>query len=115
MRRIMRMNKLSRQQQKYLRVIENKYLLPRWSDISVLLADIYKRQAKANVSDNEAVHNFVKVLFNRGRSTNDLILPPNEWLEKFRAYWITEGVDIPAPNEPEIAELIKLYEEQDDN
>ena len=105
------MNKLSLQQQRYLRAIENRYLLPRWSNIETLIADIYERQARASLRDNEAVHNFVKVLFNDGRSTNDLKLPPDQWLTKLRAYWQQKGVDIPEPNGAEAATLIKLYGE----
>lgn len=104
------MYKLSRQQQKYLRAIENKYLLPRWSDLPTLIADIYERVAIAGKPDNDAVHGFVKMLYARGRSTNDLHLPPHEWLDKFVAYWRLKGVDLPLPNEPEAAEMIRLYE-----
>lgn len=105
------MNALSLQQQRYLRAIENRYLLPRWTDTATLLADIIKRQRRMAITDNDTVHNFVKVMFNQGRSTNDLIIPANDWITKFRAYWHTEeGLDIPEPNGIEASELINLYE-----
>ena len=104
------MNKLSRQQQKYLRAIENKYLLPRWSNVATLIADIHERAARAGTPDNDAVHGFVKLLYTDGRSTNDLPMPPNDWLMKFRAYWQQKGVDIPEPNGVDAAEMIRLYE-----
>jgi len=103
-------HKLSRQQQKYLRAMENKYLLPRWSDLPTLIADIYEREARIGKPDNEVVHGLLKMMFNRGRSTNDLILPPSDWLVKLRAYWQQKGVDIPEPNGVEAAEMIRLYE-----
>jgi len=105
-------HKLSRQQQKYLRAVENKYLLPRWSHLPTLIADLYERKARVGKPDNEVVHGFVKMLFNGGRSTNDLILPPSDWLTKLLAYWQQHGVDIPPPNGIEAAEMIKLYEER---
>ena len=103
-------HKLTLQQQRYLRaVIENQYLLPRWSNPATVLADIYKRQMRLHISDNDAVHNLIKLLFNRGRSTNDLIIEPNDWLEKLVACWRLEGLDIPMPNEPSAEEMINNF------
>lgn len=90
--------------------MENKYLLPRWSDLPTLIADLYEREARIGKPDNEVVHGFVKMMFNRGRSTNDLIIEPSDWLIKLRAYWQQKGVDIPEPNGVEAAEMIRLYE-----
>ncbi len=84
--------------------------MPRWSNIGTLIADIYERAARIGKPNNEAVHSFVKLLYTDGRSTNDLPMPPNDWLEKFRAYWQQKGVDIPEPNGVEAAELIRLFE-----
>lgn len=103
-------HKLTRKQQKYLRAVENKYLLPRWSDLPTLMADMYERAARIGTPDNKAVHTFVKLLYTNGRSTNNLPMPANDWLVKFRAYWQQKGVDIPEPNGVEAAEMIELYE-----
>lgn len=96
------MYKLTLQQQRYLRAIENKYFFPRWKDTGILLADLYERTAQIGISDNEAVHTFVKIMFNKGKSTNDLPMPGDEWLAAFRAYWQLNGFDIPPPNAPEL-------------
>lgn len=53
----------------------------------------------------EFVHQFMKMRFNKGRSTKDLIMPADEWLTRLRAHYMRNyTLDLAPPNEVPITE-----------
>jgi hypothetical protein len=100
-------NTLSSQQRRYYRgVIVKKALEFYTKQPEAFVRDIMQA-VKADWSP-EFVHQFLKMRFNKGRSTGDLVLRPTEFLTAIWAHYrVNYNLDIPPPNEPPIEQLIQ--------
>jgi hypothetical protein len=97
-------HKLSAQQRRYYRGVVVPAILDFYcANPDKLVGDILDMM-KVSFTPS-FVHDLLKAMYNKGQSTNDLVLPPTDWLTALRAAYASR-IDIPPPNEPPADQLI---------
>jgi len=106
----METKRLSRQQQKYYRAVIVPAALSYYEEKPMdMVRDIL--EAVKYSFTKEFIHELLKMQFNHGRSTNDLVASPQDFLMSIWAHFDKYGRNIPLPPQPEITSGININNE----